>query len=92
MHRRDLALALGQLLDDDALILVGHVDGQLLHGLEHVALVVGVGDDLRARHAQLHALAAHLLDEDAQVQFAPAGDLHAVGASQVFHAEGYVHP
>ena len=50
-----------------------------------------VGDDLRARHAELHALAAHLLDEDAQVQLAAARDLDAVGAAQVFDAQGDVH-
>ncbi len=55
-------------------------------------LLVGVGDHLGARHAELHALAAHLLDEDAQVQLAPARDLDPVGAAQVLHAQGDVHP
>ena len=40
-------------------------------------------DDFGPRHAQFVAFAAHLLDEDGQVQFAPAGHAEAF-AAQIF--------
>ena len=43
VHGGHLALALGELLDDDALVLVGHVDDQLLHRLQHMPSVVASG-------------------------------------------------
>ena len=39
------------------------------------------------RDAELHALAAHLLDQDGEVQLAAARDLDAVGPPQVFDAQ-----
>ena len=72
VHADQLALAQAELLDDRALVLLGHVDDELLHRLEELAVRVAVGDDLGARDAELDALAAHLLDEDGQVQLAAA--------------------
>ena len=48
---------------------------------------VAAGDHLRPRDAELEALAAHLLDEDGEVQLAAAADLDAVRAAEVLHAE-----
>ncbi len=39
---------------------------------------VGLVDDLRARHGQLEALAAHVLDQDAELQLAAAGNVESV--------------
>ncbi len=50
-------------------------------------MAVAVGDDLGARDAELEALAAHLLDEDGQVQLAAAAHLDAVRAAEVLDAE-----
>ncbi len=59
----------------------------MLHRLEQLAVLVAVGDHLRAADAELEALAAHLLDEDREVQLAAAGDLDPVRPPQVLHAE-----
>ena len=73
-----VAAALGQLLHDDAGMLLVDVDDDLLDRLQPLA---GVGIDLehhaRARDGQLEAFAAHGLDQDAELQFAAAG--HLVG-------------
>jgi ABC-type multidrug transport system ATPase subunit len=42
---------------------------------------------VRGGARQLHALAAHLLDEDGEMQLAAARDLDAVGAAEVFDAQ-----
>ena len=52
---------------------------------------VGLEDDLRARDGQLEAFAAHVLDQDAELQFAAAGDLEGVlGLGQIGDVDGDV--
>ena len=55
------------------------VDDDLLDRLQPLARarVLSV-DDLRARHGQLEAFAAHVLDEDGELQLAAAGDVVGV--------------
>ena len=74
-----LAAALGELLHDDAGVLLVDVDDDLLDRLQPLAgLGVGLEQHLRARDGELEALAAHGLDQDAELQFAAAGDLVGV--------------
>ncbi len=82
-HLDHLGLALAHLLHDDAGMLLVDVDDDLLDRLEQGAVLGLLVDDLRARHAELEALAAHHLDEDRQLQLAAAGDDVAVGLGVV---------
>ena len=78
-HLLHAALADAEHLDDDAGVVLGHVDGEALHRL--VALAVDhARDDLRLADGQLKALAAHGLDEHGQLQLAAALHLPGVRA------------
>jgi hypothetical protein len=76
-HLLEPALAQREQLDEDALVVRRHVDGQPLHGLVHLA-VDEARHHLRLADGQLEALAAHDLDEDRQLQLATALDLPGV--------------
>jgi hypothetical protein len=58
---------------------ISHLEDEVLVGLGELAGLVALEDDARAGHAQLVALAAHGLDEDAEVELAAAGDLELLG-------------
>ena len=60
--------------DDDALVILGDVDDQILDRL-HAHAVDLLDDDLGPRHLQLEAFAAHHLDQDRQLQLAAAEHL-----------------
>ncbi len=76
-HVGHLALALRHLLDDRARMLVVDVDDDRLIGL--LAAVRAVAEEhARAADRQLEALAAHRLDQHAELQLAAAGDLERV--------------
>ena len=77
-HLRHHALALADLRDDDALMILRHVDDQLFDRLDHLA-VDRLGDDVGTRDLQLEAFAAHHLDQNRQLQLAAADDLHLLG-------------
>ena len=77
-HFEELALALGQLLHDDAGEALVDVDDDLLDRLQLLAVRVHLVDDLRPRHRQLEAFAAHVLDEDAELQLAAPGNVEGV--------------
>src|SRR5205085_1315741 len=78
VHADQLALAVAHQLHNAAHVLLGHVDDEVLDGLEERAVLVAAHDDLRLADAQLVALAAHVLDEDAQVQQAAPAHLEGV--------------
>ena len=73
-HLRHRATALTDLRDDDALVILRNVDHELFDRLDHAA-IDRFGDDVRARHLQLEAFAAHHLDEDRQLELAAPDDL-----------------
>ena len=77
-HLDELALALGHLLHDDAGVLLVDVDQHLLDRLEQLAGRPVLKQDLRPRHGELKTFTAHGFDEDAELQFAAAGDLHRI--------------
>jgi hypothetical protein len=85
-----LAFAPSQLLDDDSLIFPGDVDDQLFDRLHNVSVRVPVRDDLGAGDAELEPLPAHFLDQNGQMKLSPSHHLHAVGASEILHAQGHV--
>ena len=71
------------------LVLGGHVDDHLLHGLVGLA-VDDLGQDVRGRDLQLVAFPPHGLDQDGQVHLAAAHDPERVGGGGVLHPQGHV--
>ncbi len=67
-HLDQLGLALGELLHDDAGMLLVEVDDHLLDRLQQRAVGPAPEQNLGARHAELEALAAHGLDQNAELQ------------------------
>ena len=58
-------------------------------GLVHHA-VDGLGEHARLADRELVAFAAHVLDEDREMQFAAAGDAEHVGVGGLVHAQRHV--
>jgi hypothetical protein len=73
---------MSELLDDDALELGRHVDRDFLERLELHAVLL-LDDDLRLGDRELVALAAHVLEQDGDVELAAAVDLEAVRLGEV---------
>ena len=88
-HARHRALPRPDQRDDDALVLLGHVDQEVFDRLEDGAVSLA-RDDLRPRDLQLEPLAPHHLDEDRQLQLAPADDVHLLGRVGVLDADRHV--
>ena len=86
LHGEQLALALGEAAHHRALVVLREIHGELFPGLAAHAVDVLL-DDLRPRHRQLVAFAAHVLDQDGQVQLAAAGDLELVRVVRVLDAQ-----
>ena len=72
------ALARGEQRVDRSDEVVGRVDGDVLHGLVHLA-VNHARDYLGLAHGELESFAAHRLDQDRELQFATTLDLPGVG-------------
>jgi hypothetical protein len=88
-HLLHAALAQAQHLGDDADVVVGDVDRQVLERLVDDA--VDLADDhLRLADGELEALASHRLDEDRELQLAAALDLPGVGALGRQHPQRHV--
>src|ERR1700722_19457337 len=69
-------------------MLVVDVDLDLLDGLQPLArLGVLAEDNARPADRELEALAAHLLDQHAQPQLAPARDLEGIPALALAHLD-----
>ena len=74
------AFAAGHFIDHDAGIGFVHVDERVFIGFLALAgFRVGAGEDFGAADGELKTFAAHLLDEDAELEFAAAGDFKSVG-------------
>ncbi len=80
------ALARAELRDHDALEVLGHVDDEILDGLDADAVDL-LRHDLGTRHLQLESLAPHHLDQDRQLQLAAADHLHLLGRFGVLDAQ-----
>ena len=90
LHLDEVALArAGDLLDHGAGILVIHVDGDFLDRFQRVLAVIAQ-QNLGAADRQLEPFAAHVLDQDAHLQFAPARDFEGLAAGRVGHADRHV--
>ena len=85
-----LALALVELVRDHAHEVLVAVHVEMLDGLEYGPALVLLQDDFGTPHGELEALAAHGLDEDGQLELAPALDQEGVVASGVLDAYGHV--
>ncbi len=77
-ERLRAALAEREELRDDAEVLLGRVDRDALDGLVQDAVDLA-RDDLRLADGELEALAAHLLDQDRELELAAALHLPGVG-------------
>ena len=77
-HADQLTLSGGQLLDDRAGKLIRDIDKGNLHRLQSLVALIEVIDDLCLRNRELKALAAHVLDEDREVQLTATAHLEAV--------------
>ena len=84
-----LAFAAGDHVDDLARELLGHQHSELLDGFAFLTVNL-LDDNLGLAHLQLVSLAAHGLDEDAEVQNAAAVNQQGVGRSGLFNAQGEV--
>ena len=90
LHLDQVALAVaGQLVDDGAGVFVVHVDDGFLNRLQALAVLLAE-DDARARDRQFEPFAAHVLDQHAHLQFAPARDHEGVAAGRVLDLDGDV--
>ena len=88
-HVGQVRAALAERLHHRALVRLLDIHGEGFVGLVHLA-VHHPGQHLRARHGELIALAAHVLDEDGQVQLPAPGDPQYVRLVGVFHAQRHV--
>ena len=87
LHVLQLAAAAAEFFHDAALMGFLDIDGEQLVGLKLDA--VGLLEDYaRAGDGQFVAFAAHVLQQDGQVQFAAAGDEEDIGVGRVFDAQG----
>src|SRR6185369_17918883 len=75
-----------RLRDDDSLKFLRHVDDEIFDRL-HLHAVDFPRHDLWTRDLQLVTLSPHHLDEDRQLQFAAADDLHLLRGVGVFDTE-----
>ncbi len=85
-----LAAALAEQVDRRADVGLRHLEVHLFVGLEALAVHPVLVDHLRARDLELVALAAHGLDQDRQLELAPARDQEGVGAVGFLDAQGDV--
>ena len=89
LHLLQDGLALAQTGHDGTLILGGHVDDDMLHGLVGLA-VDHLGQNVRGRDLQLIAFTAHGLDEDGQMHLATAHDTEGIGGGGILHLQSDV--
>ena len=82
-HVRELSLARAEAFHDSAHVLLRHFDRQVLDWLAELAVDCLV-DNFRFADLQLVALAAHLLDEDGQMQLAAARYLEDIRRIRLF--------
>ena len=78
-HFDHIRLALGHFLHNDARIFLINVDDDFFNRLKQgIGFRIARIDDLWTRNGQLEALAAHLLDQNSQLQFAAACDFERI--------------
>ena len=75
---RQLALAAAERFHDAALVAFVDVDRERFERLVHDA-VDGLGEHAGFAHGELITFAAHVLDENREMQFAAAGNAEHVG-------------
>ena len=91
LHFHHVGFALIQLLNDDASVLVIHIDDDFLDGLQLLAgILIGLHHDLRTHHAKLEAFPAHCLDQDCQLEFAPARHGERLGLGRALDLESNI--
>ena len=88
-HLLHAALAQREQLGDHAEVVLGHVDGHVLHRLVDLAVHLAL-DDLGLADGELEALTTHHLDQHRELQLASALHLPRVGAVGVEDAERHV--
>ena len=88
-HLFHTAFTKGHQLGNNAEIILGDIDGEMLHRLVHLA-VDNAGDDLRLAHGELEAFTTHDFHENRQLEFASTLNLPRVRAVSWLKADGDV--
>jgi len=89
LHVLQVATAAAELFHDAALIGFFDIDGEQFVRLQLLAIDF-LHDHARPRYGQFVAFAAHVFQQDGEVQFAAAGDQEDVGILGVLDAQGDV--
>ncbi len=89
LHVLEFAATAAQFFHDRALVVFFDVDGEQFVGLAFHAINI-LENHPRARDGQFVAFAAHIFDEDGQMQLAPAGNQEDVGILGVLDAQGNI--
>ena len=89
LHVGEIAPARAQRFHHRALVRVFDVDRELLERLALHA-VDFAHHDARPRHRQLEAFAAHVFDQDREMQFAAARDQERIGVARLLDAQRHV--
>src|SRR5258706_9602453 len=90
VHADELTAAVTDELHYAAQVFLGDVDDEVFDGFERGAIVAFSQDHVRLADGELIAFAAHVFDEDAQVQQAATADFEGVLAIGLFDLEGDV--
>ena len=71
-------------------MLLIHVDDNLLDRLQQLAVLILLVHNLRTRHPQLEAFAAHGFNQNAELQFAAARDNIRIRACRFLDFKGHI--
>ena len=88
-HIGQFAAAAAEFFHYRALVFVGYVHGQVFIRFAFLTVDVAV-HDARLADCQFKAFAAHVFQQNGQVQFAASGYAEHVGIGSIFHAQGDV--
>ena len=88
-HVVESAAPRAQELHDLSLVTLLDIDSELLEGLAELTVNL-LENHPWAGDGELVAFAAHVLDENREMQLAPSGDQKAIRIARVLHAQGDV--
>src|SRR5438034_4280070 len=92
IHVRDLGLAIRQVFQHDAHVVLGDFQKQLFNRFLQTAVLVLAVYDLGARDQHLVAFASHLLDQNGDLHFATAADGEDLRIAGLLNPQGDVGP
>ena len=90
VHADEFTAAISDQFHRPAEVFLRHVDDEIFDGLEGIAVVVFFEDDVGLADGKFVTLAAHVLDEDAEMEQSAAGDFEGVLDGGFLELEGDV--